>query len=237
MALDLSLISAHDIIRQRHADQQDVIQIFAAPLSQLNTRELEEARLMLLDSLFESNSDSLTGGISYAHYHLPILMCATEPAHATPLLQAWTRSGLFLSYNLVLLVPESADPSCLAPLLEATPDAINHLCLRSLERNEAQLLMEAVTTYLPVQEPHLYLSLQASDTQLLEAMASGLLGLSLYPRLGLRDGHNGFLLEGLQPRTLAFQLIDLLEDPERDWEILQEIAQRGQQMARRELRS
>ncbi len=237
MALDLSLISAQDIIRKRHAHQQDVIRMFSAPLSQLNARELEEARLMLLDSLYAEEPEMPTSGISYDHYHLPILMCSAAVTTAQPLVEAWVRSALYMSYNLVLLVPESTDTAALKPLIDAHPEAASHLCLRSLERVETQQLAEAIAAYLPVQEPHLYLALEAEDKQLLDAMACGFLGLSLHERKGFLDGKNGFLLEGAVPRTLAYQMIEILEDPESDWEMLQKVAENGQTYARQELRS
>lgn len=237
MALDLSLISAQDIICKRHANQQDVIRIFSAPLTQLNARELEEARLMLLDSLYDEDPETPASGISYDHYHLPILMCSAQTDTAQPLLEAWIRSALYMSYNLVLLVPEADDTASLKPLIDAFPDAATHLCVRSLEQAESQQLAEAIAAYLPVQEPHLYFSLKADDRLMLDAMSCGFLGLSRTERPGLKDGKNGFLIEGKSSRTLAFQLIDVLEGSESDWEQLQKIASNGQTFARRELRS
>ncbi|MEZ0372880.1 MAG: hypothetical protein ACAI44_27560 [Candidatus Sericytochromatia bacterium] len=234
MALDLSLISAQEIIRQRHPEQQGIINIFSAPLSQLNFSELEEARLLLLDSLYDVNAQDLSSGISYTHYHLPVLMTAADLTSARPLVEAWIRSALFLSYNLVLLPPSASDTSAFDELLKAFPEAQSHFCLRALDRAEIPLLMDAVSMYLPAQEPHMYVGLEAGDPQLLDAMASGFLGLSLYPRLGFQDGHNGFLLESSLPRTMAYQLVEILEDPERDWEILQRIAYRGQNYAKTE---
>lgn len=238
MALELSLVSSQDIIREKHPEQKNILSLFSAPLNQLSLKQLEEARLLLLDSLFDEDSDA--NGIAYEHYHLPMLVTATEIAEAQPLLEAWSRSALYMSYNLVLLIPAATPAKEVESLLESQPDARGHFCVRALDQAQSQLLIEAVADYLPVQEPHLYVSLQPGDAHLFDAMAKGFLGLSLHERLGLQDGHNGYLLDvpawpRINPRTLAYQLIDILEDGEGDWEVLQEVAQRGQCFARREI--
>lgn len=237
MALELSLESAQDLIQERHPEQKNILSLFSAPLNQLNQKQLEEARLLLLDSLFSEEGDD--SAIAYEHYHLPVLIASADAPETPILLEAWSRSALYMTYNLVLLASDNRSAGALDIDFAECPEARSHLCVRSLDQAQTQLLLEGVSTYLPSQEPHLYLALQPQEPQLIEAMANGFLGLSLYPRLGLEDGHNGFLLEaahaGLNARTLAYQLIDVLEEGDGDWEMLQDIAARGQRTARREI--
>lgn len=235
MALDISYLQDPEL--NAEADTTDRVKMFAVPFN--SPREQEDAHLYLLDSLFTESARFLGDGISYQHYHLPILMSSGELEVSKCLVEAWIRSGFFYLYNLVLLVPE--EPQALEQSenlrhwFKIFPEAAQHLCLFQADITQAQNLMESIAAYLPVQEPHLYFALGATDSQLLPAMACGFLGLSYYPRLGLTDGKNSFLIQSLQASTLACQLIETFDSSRFDWEQLQQIASSGQTFARKTL--
>lgn len=209
--------------------------LLSAPVSPLQV--LEEERLRLLDSLFSATPDPYD--LDPTHYALPILISSVQPDTALFLLEAWSRSGLYHFYNLLLLAePDVLQQADVQALLQAFPAAAAHLGLRSPQHVQPGALLAAIQTYLNTQEPHSYLRLEPHDPWMYSAMNLGLLTLSAHSTaaISLQTPHSqrcGFLVDHDSPQALARELHTILSY---DWEALRHIAANGQQWACQRLR-
>lgn len=235
MFQDISLADLSQTARP-HSSQQ-AVRLLSRPAAQLNVREQEEIRLNLLASLYSPEVSVPGQAFHDSHYALPVLMSAPHTSQQTHLLtRAWMQTGLFYAYNLLLLV---SDPDTtrqeLTPLFEILPDAAEHLCLRTPEQVNPETIQEALAAYLPVQEPHLYLAFGQTELSLLQAMASGFLGLSTEKYSWQKPGFNSFRLNASNSDKLAKGLLKIMDEPHLDWELLQRTASKGQTLARQHL--
>lgn len=178
----------------------------------------ETAALAVLDSLFGEAPSQ----IALTHYHMPILMTRARGAHLLHLAEAWAKSGLFYSYNLVLLGDVSDD---LSDLMATVPEALEHLAVYS---GDAGLLQQSISTYLSSQDPHLYFCDASDDADCVQAAKNRFLVFSLAELSWLVHERNGFRVQGQSARALAQEIIGILESAEHDWETLQYLALQGQ---------
>lgn len=191
------------------------------PLQAMTSEQEDEARLQILDTIFDPDGSHLNQGISAEHYHLPILFLQNNASQSELVLEAWIRSALFHSYNLVLIsqVPLSAKTQ---QLLKETPQAREHLAIRAYATAESQCLQAAIPQFIPTQEPHLYLCQNQVDQHLKHAMQAGFLAISTVQQALIQDHHDGFILEANSARALAQGLLEILENAEYDWTYLQD---------------
>lgn len=200
----------------------------SVPLNTAVTEEsFQEAQMLsALHALF----GEAEGVISPRHYDMPVLMTGARGEVLEHLLEAWVMSGLFYNYNIVL----SGEPEKMKALQQQVfsqtcfrlyPQAIEHVAFYT---GDVLRLQGALVRYLSNQEPHLYFCAETEDALCRQAVAQGFLVFSLTAFSWLRHQDNGFLLSAGNARHLALQLIQILENPDYDWESLQYIAQRAQ---------
>lgn len=200
----------------------------AVPLNTAATEEaFQEAQMLsALHTLFGESE----GTIAPLHYAMPVLMTGARGAVLEHLLEAWVMSGLFYSYNIVLSGEPEEIETLQQQVLSQTcfrlyPQAIEHVAFYA---GETAVLQGALVRFLSNQEPHLYFCAASEDTLCRQAVAQGFLVFSLAELPWLRHQHNGFALTAGNARHLALQLIQILENPDYDWESLQYIAHRAQ---------
>ncbi len=192
-----------------------------APLKEKTVLQHEENYLEALECLYEDDSPRQ---IAYAYYHQPIMMTAAEGDARDQIIEAWAKSGLYYDYNLVLL---NSDQQVLQhPALDN--DMLARLALYS--HDQVAYLQGGITHYLYNQEPHIYLATHAEDPHLLTAMEQGFLTCSQCDLPGLISGENGFRVSGDSALALAKDLVNVLEGPRSDWELLHHIGLQGREL-------
>lgn len=192
--------------------------LFSMPISAESSLLSEAAALDALDSLFGDGPSQ----IAVAHYHMPILMTRARGVHLLHLVEAWAKSGLFYSYNLVLLADTADD---LPDFMAEHPEALTHLAIYT---GDTGLLQQSITTYLSSQDPHLYFCDASDDGDCVQAAKNRFLVFSLAELSWLVHERNGFRVQAQSARALAQELIGILESVEHDWETLQQLALQGQ---------
>ncbi len=210
MALDLNL-SAPEGITESVSKQ----------FQELSAVQVNEARLHILDTLYDSDGSQINQAISAEYYHYPVILLQGDSTQTDLQIEAWIRSALYYSYNLVLLTQNPLSKSSQA-LLNDNPNALKHLAIRAYKNQESKLLAAAIPQYIPSQEPHIYLTQAPADRHLKQAMRSGFLAISLVPQTIIHDGQNGFILEVTTARALTHGLLQILDNSEYDWTYLQD---------------
>lgn len=222
MALKSQHISRHSIATAEAST------LCAVPLNPTHESVPEADMLSALHAIFGHTEDT----IDPVHYAMPILMTAARGDVLEQLLEAWVMSGLFYSYNIVLSAATRQEIQRLQTQVFSQtcfrlyPQAMEHVAFYA----ESLLpLQQGVVRFLSNQEPHLYFCAEAQDTLCQCAAQQGFLVFSLAELPWLRHQHNGFMLHPGNARHLALQLIQILENPENDWEFLLDMTQRAQE--------
>ena len=201
--------------------------IVVAPLvekTEKNVLQNEAAYLDALDALYD---DSSSEHIAYAHYHQPIMMSAAQGNALNQVIEAWVNAGLFYSYNLVVL---NADSSVLQhPALKANSQAQERLAVYT-DIHSVSHLQAAISHYLDPQEPHVYVVTDAEDTAFNSAVTHGFLACSQVSLPWLIPGENGFYVAHKSAQALAQDLVNILDSPESDWEILHQLSLRAREL-------
>lgn len=204
------------------------------PLGALSTRSWqadgdtrEHEALVCLSSLF-GLEEAL---IHPEHYHLPIFMTATSGSNLDTLLDAWVLSGLFYDYNLVVLAPREARQERRETVLRHRclnryPQALSHLAIYSGQIHDLQ---HGVSHYLKTSIPPFYFCGDLQDAFSKQAAKEGFVIIALNPLPWIEHNQNGFVLAENSPKSLALSLINILESPAYDGEVLRDIADRNRQ--------
>lgn len=183
--------------------------------------------LACLSSLFGGGEQQ----IAPEHYHLPLFMTALKGVALDRLLEAWVLSGLFYDYNLVVLASpdDKQTRQCHVaqhPCLNKYPQALEHLAVYD---DNVPALQRGIAQYLNGQMPPFYFCEGTQDPFCAQAVQEGFLIIALDDLPWIQHDQNGFIFSVDSAKTLALQLIQVLENPVYDGELLQAMAHSARQ--------
>ena len=163
------------------------------------------------------------------------------------LVQAWAESGMWRTYNLVLIGGNFEHPTETEREIQARIDATfaqypaarGRFCfLPAMPNAQVRALESAIIKTLPAPRPHVYACSSEKEEfgiAVLEAMDAGFLafgpeigGLSSY----ITPGENGFLIDTGSADSMAAALVEVLLGDRFTPRMLHDVAERGQQTVR-----
>ncbi|UCE11014.1 MAG: glycosyltransferase family 1 protein [Candidatus Thorarchaeota archaeon] len=165
------------------------------------------------------------------------------------LVEAWIRSSLNQSYNLVLVGGNLNNPTPeelsiikrIEELMESRPELKGQFChIPAVQNPKVRLLEQSIMSSIKNDLPNLYVCSSFKEEfgiSILEGMAAGFL--TFAPRRGgvsdyIKDGNNGFLIRTDDAESIRTDIEAVLQHYERK-DSLHEIASRGKQFARERL--
>jgi glycosyltransferase involved in cell wall biosynthesis len=226
------------------------LRMIAEGIQLLQEMPADETQDALLTGLCDVESAQQDARLDLAFQNRPIMLNVgrlhpVKQQHV--LVQAWAESGLWRTYNLVLIGGNFEQPTETEREIQARIDATfaqypaarGRFCfLPAMPNAQVRALESAIIKTLPAPRPHVYACSSEKEEfgiAVLEAMDAGFLafgpeigGLSSY----ITTGENGFLVDTGSADSMAAALVEVLLGDRFTPRMLHDVAERGQQTVR-----